>query len=530
MSAVNERVELPIEGMTCASCANRIERGLNSVDGVTATVNYATERATVEYDPAAVEPEQLVGAVESAGYSTQLPSAGQAADQVDADEDPTAPLRRRLVISGALSLPVLLMAMIPALQFDNWQWLSLNLATPVVLWGAWPFHTGDLGEPQARHGHHGHADLGRRAVRVAVVALRPLPRRRRDARHAHELRPHPAAGRRRRRDLSRDSLDRHHLRPRGPLLRGARQAARRRGHHVAPRARREGRGGDRLDRRRASRSGRGVAAGRPLRGSPRREGRHGRSGRGGLLGDRHEHAHGRVGARRGEPRIGGRGGHGECRWAACRARHEGRLRHRTGPDRSAGHRGADRQGAGAEARRSGVRRLRADRDRACRGHPWVLARHGGERDLRVHRCRGGAHHRLPLRTRARHADGAHGRYRPRRPAGPADQGAGGAGVDPDDRHGRARQDRHGHDGPHEPRRCDRRRGSRARRRPPACRGARARVRAPGGARDRDGGRGRVRRASRGRGVREPRGPGRGGDGRGRGRRGRPPGADGGVGL
>ena len=140
MSAVNERVELPIEGMTCASCANRIERGLNSVDGVSATVNYATERATVEYDPATVEPQQLVGAVESAGYSTQLPSPGQAADQVDADEDPTAPLRRRLVISGALSLPVLLMAMIPALQFDNWQWLSLNLATPVVLWGGWPFH------------------------------------------------------------------------------------------------------------------------------------------------------------------------------------------------------------------------------------------------------------------------------------------------------------------------------------------------------------------------------------------------------
>ena len=79
MSAVNERVDLPIEGMTCASCANRIERRLNEVDGVSATVNYATERATVEYDPASVEPEQLLGAVEAAGYSAQLPSAGQAA-------------------------------------------------------------------------------------------------------------------------------------------------------------------------------------------------------------------------------------------------------------------------------------------------------------------------------------------------------------------------------------------------------------------------------------------------------------------
>jgi Cu+-exporting ATPase len=130
MSALTEHVELPIEGMTCASCANRIERQLNKVDGVNATVNYATERATVKYDPATVEPDALVGAVEAAGYSATLPSA----------EDPTAPLRRRLIISGLLSVPVLLIAMIPALQFDNWQWLSLNLATPVVLWGAWPFH------------------------------------------------------------------------------------------------------------------------------------------------------------------------------------------------------------------------------------------------------------------------------------------------------------------------------------------------------------------------------------------------------
>ena len=140
MSALTEHVELPIEGMTCASCANRIERRLNKVDGVTATVNYATERATVEYDPAAVEPDALVGAVEAEGYSATLPSAEGTAEPEGAGEDPTAPLRRRLIISGLLSLPVLLMAMIPALQFDNWQWLSLNLATPVVLWGAWPFH------------------------------------------------------------------------------------------------------------------------------------------------------------------------------------------------------------------------------------------------------------------------------------------------------------------------------------------------------------------------------------------------------
>src|SRR5215216_6418280 len=101
MSALTEHVELPIEGMTCASCANRIERGLNKVDGVTATVNYATERATVQYDPATVEPKQLIGAVEAAGYSAELP-ASEAAPTSGDDEDPTAPLRHRLIISGLL--------------------------------------------------------------------------------------------------------------------------------------------------------------------------------------------------------------------------------------------------------------------------------------------------------------------------------------------------------------------------------------------------------------------------------------------
>ena len=129
-------IELPITGMTCASCANRIERKLNKLDGVQASVNYATEKATVDYDPAAVQPEALVGAVEAAGYHAALPSAEPEAAPVDE----TAPLRFRLILSAILSLPVLLVSMIPALQFDNWQWLALNAATPVVLWGAFPFH------------------------------------------------------------------------------------------------------------------------------------------------------------------------------------------------------------------------------------------------------------------------------------------------------------------------------------------------------------------------------------------------------
>jgi Cu+-exporting ATPase len=144
MSAPSADLELPIEGMTCASCANRIERRLNKLDGVTATVNYATEKARVVFDPGAVAAEDLVAAVEAVGYRAALPAAAAAPDEtasgVVPEDEATASLRLRLVVSALLSAPVLLVSMIPALQFDNWQWLALQLATPVVLWGAWPFH------------------------------------------------------------------------------------------------------------------------------------------------------------------------------------------------------------------------------------------------------------------------------------------------------------------------------------------------------------------------------------------------------
>ena len=138
MSDHPNHLELPITGMTCASCATRVEKTLNGLDGVTATVNYATERATVDFDPAAVAPERLVAAVESAGYGAVLAPA--VAEPDGAVADPTASLRRRLIVSALLSAPTLLLSMIPALQFDNWQWLAMQLATPVVLWGGWPFH------------------------------------------------------------------------------------------------------------------------------------------------------------------------------------------------------------------------------------------------------------------------------------------------------------------------------------------------------------------------------------------------------
>ena len=133
-----EHLELPIEGMTCASCANRIERKLNKLDGVAASVNYATERATVDYDPEAVDPGALVATVREAGYDARLPAPDTDRDPDDADT--ASPLRQRLVVSAALTLPVLVLSMIPPLQFDFWQWAALALASPVVVWGAWPFH------------------------------------------------------------------------------------------------------------------------------------------------------------------------------------------------------------------------------------------------------------------------------------------------------------------------------------------------------------------------------------------------------
>ncbi|AII11173.1 heavy metal translocating P-type ATPase [Rhodococcus opacus] len=138
------QVELEIGGMTCASCANRIEKKLNKLDGVTATVNYATEKARVNY-VGEVSTGDLVATVEQAGYTAKVPTPAAASTGTEdagptGEPDPTASLRQRLLVSLVLSVPVIAMAMIPALQFTNWQWLSLTLAAPVVVWGAWPFH------------------------------------------------------------------------------------------------------------------------------------------------------------------------------------------------------------------------------------------------------------------------------------------------------------------------------------------------------------------------------------------------------
>ncbi|HEU5454454.1 MAG TPA: heavy metal translocating P-type ATPase, partial [Nocardioides sp.] len=131
-------VELDITGMTCASCANRIERKLNKLDGVVATVNYATEKAKVTF-PEPLSPDDLIDTVRQAGYDAALPRRTEEVS-AGAPEDPARSLRQRLIVSAALTVPVIAMSMVPALQFTYWQWLSLTLAAPVVVWGAWPFH------------------------------------------------------------------------------------------------------------------------------------------------------------------------------------------------------------------------------------------------------------------------------------------------------------------------------------------------------------------------------------------------------
>jgi Cu+-exporting ATPase len=137
-------VELLIGGMTCAACAARVEKKLNRMTGVTATVNFATEKARVTY-PAGVEVADLIATVVKTGYTAEEPPpplpAPEAVRPDEPEQDPKlAALGQRLAVSAALAVPVVLLAMVPALQFDNWQWLSLTLAAPVVVWGGLPFH------------------------------------------------------------------------------------------------------------------------------------------------------------------------------------------------------------------------------------------------------------------------------------------------------------------------------------------------------------------------------------------------------
>ncbi|MEW2252651.1 heavy metal translocating P-type ATPase [Streptomyces sp. NPDC058733] len=144
-------VELAIGGMTCASCAARIEKKLNRMDGVEATVNYATEKAKVTYRED-ITVADLIATVEATGYTARQPApppTGTTEGPAEPDDE-LRPLRQRLTAAVALAVPVVALAMIPALQFDYWQWLSLTLAAPVVTYAAWPFHKAAW--TNARHG------------------------------------------------------------------------------------------------------------------------------------------------------------------------------------------------------------------------------------------------------------------------------------------------------------------------------------------------------------------------------------------
>jgi Cu+-exporting ATPase len=143
-AAEPQLVELDIDGMTCASCAMRIEKKLNRMPGVTASVNYATEKAHVEL-PAGVAVADAIATVEATGYAARLEQPVR-----DEGDRETASLRFRLLVSAALTIPVIVLSMVPALQFTSWQWVALALATPVVAWGAWPFHRAAI--VNARHG------------------------------------------------------------------------------------------------------------------------------------------------------------------------------------------------------------------------------------------------------------------------------------------------------------------------------------------------------------------------------------------
>jgi Cu+-exporting ATPase len=362
-------VDLAVTGMTCASCAHRIERKLNKLDGVRASVNYATEKAHVVF-PAGLDTEVLLETVAQAGYAAELPRPQ--ADDDAVSEREVAALRRRLLVAAALSVPVVALAMVPALQLSGWQWWSLVLATPVATWAAWPFHRAAV--TNLRHGAVTMDTLVSMGVTAAytwsVVALTVG-----DAGHLGMT--HGFSWTAERGDglsmiylevaagvttflLAGRYAEKRAKRRAGAALRAllalsaAEATVLREGQEVRVTA--EDLGVDEL-------------VGRPSgRADRRRRRRRVRRLRGRRL-----DAHRRAGARRREAR---RRGH---RWLRQhlrppgRAHHPGRLRHRPGPDGPAGRGGPAGQGGGPAARRPGLLGLRAGRRGARDAHRPRLA-------------------------------------------------------------------------------------------------------------------------------------------------------------
>ncbi len=311
------RLKLDLEGMSCASCAARVEQKLNSIDGVEATVNFATEQATVQRsDETPVA--QIIAAVESVGYGARVVEPGAQAGHQHHDE-PVNALTRRLVLAVVLTVPVALLAMVPPLRFSGWEWLALALSTPVVFYSGIGFHTAAL--KNARHfaaTMDTLISLGTTAAWLwsTIVLVAGVDDR-------HLLR-----GRRRR-----DDADPARALPRG----AARRAAPRRRSALLERGAKEARvledGVETLvpvDRARGRRS---------VRGPSRREDRHRRHRRGRRLSARPVDAYRRIGAGRGRARLGHRRRDGEHLRPPRRPCDEGRRRHCAGADRASRRRG-----------------------------------------------------------------------------------------------------------------------------------------------------------------------------------------------
>ncbi len=406
-TAGRAEIELSISGMTCASCAARIEKKLNRMDGVAATVNFATEKARVAVGPG-VGVADLIATVERTGYTARVPEpprprAGAAGEAGEPDG-----LRRRLLITAALSVPVIIVSMVPALQFRDWAWLAFALTIPVVAYGGWPFHRAAWAG--LRHGAATMdtlVSLGTLAAFGWSAWALPLGR---------TMYLETAAGVTTFILLGR-YLEARARRRAGSALRallelGARDVT----------VLRDGREervpvaqltvGDRF----VVRPGEKIATdGTVVEGSSAVDA---------------AHADRRVGAGRGRPGRPGHRRHGERRRPAGGRGDQRRRGHPAGPDGPPGRAGPARQGRRPAAGRPDLRGVRARGDRHRPAHPGRLAGHRRQPGRGVHRRGRGADHRLPVRPGPGHAHRADGRHRARRPAGHPDQGPGGAGVDP----------------------------------------------------------------------------------------------------